>query len=860
MPTDLRAELKKYFGYDNFRNGQEEIIRSVLECNDTLVVMPTGGGKSLCYQLPALVMPGTALVISPLIALMKDQVDALQKAGRPATFINSSLQQHEIESRLHDARLGKYKLIYIAPERLESKRFIAHLKQVKISFLAIDEAHCISEWGHDFRPSYLNISEALSELPKFPVIALTATATPEVRHDIVTSLEIPGAKKFIRGFDRPNLSYITEDTSNKIARAADLINETRTGSTIIYCGSRKRVEEFTSSLREMGIKADGYHAGMAPAVRDNVQNRFINDSSKIIVATNAFGMGIDKPDVRNVIHNDMTQTLEAYYQEAGRAGRDGKESRCYYLFDVGDIFLQEFFINSTYPSEKDIRKVYDELTRYTSSSGKINNFVTADFANEIGLAIRTTASILKLLEREKVIFVQRGSTNPKIRIISERERIKDYIENGGKKAEFLETLLRSVSVDAFRKTVELDLSKMRRKYAVNSETAIDGLRQLAFSQIIEYTPGVNSGGGYTLELSGEKFEELPVDLEALKIRRDRALAKLDVMIEYAETDMCKRNFILAYFGDDSVKGKCGRCSACLGQKKKSKIETSKSKFLKQNIINVVGEYDGKFPGSVITDVIAGKKSKAVKAFSLDELSEFGSGKEFSSSQIKDEIKGLRAKRYLKINDDDYKTLSLNELGKIKTNRIPENGSIMEKFDSNTVFNKLVALRRDIAERAGVVPRGIISDVALRKISEQQPKTEEEMKNISGISQIFVQKFAKLFLSEIDKIKDNPKEQKFSKVAKDTLKLAKQGLTLERIAQRMFANENMASNYIVEVIEGGGAIEVDLTQFVDEEDYLKVKKFIKENPKRHSGKFARIYPESMTSPNLSKGEAVFRTHP
>jgi ATP-dependent DNA helicase RecQ len=254
--VNLNSILKTYFGYDEFRKGQEEIIRSIVNCNDTLVVMPTGGGKSLCYQLPSLVMPGTAIVISPLIALMKDQVDALEIANIPATLINSSLDYQEVTERILHAREGKYKLIYVAPERLESKQFISLLTELNISFIAVDEAHCISEWGHDFRPSYLNINKIFDNIDRTPVIALTATATPDVQEDIIKSLGFKNPNRFVRGFDRQNLSYITETTYLKIERVLDIISDTKKGSTIIYCGSRKRVEQFASELRQYKINAE----------------------------------------------------------------------------------------------------------------------------------------------------------------------------------------------------------------------------------------------------------------------------------------------------------------------------------------------------------------------------------------------------------------------------------------------------------------------------------------------------------------------------------------------------------------------------------------------------------------------------
>jgi ATP-dependent DNA helicase RecQ len=357
--------LKRHFAYTSFRAGQLEIIQSIARLNDTFVVMPTGGGKSLCYQLPALMLDGTALVISPLIALMQDQVRSLDKAGIPACFINSSLGMDEIRRRLTDAREGKYKLVYVAPERLESKQFQEQAQLIPWSFLAVDEAHCVSEWGHDFRPAYLSIASANDALGRLPIIALTATATPEVQTDVVRQLRMPAPARFIRGFDRPNLNYIVEHNHDKTTRLADICAETRTkhpsGSTIVYCGSRKRVDQFTRSLNEYKIPAEPYHAGLGDSFRKAVLERFMGGQTNIIVATNAFGMGVDKPDVRTVVHCDLTLSLEAYYQEAGRAGRDGDEARCIMLYSPADRRLMDFFLQCSFPDTNLVEKMYHIL-------------------------------------------------------------------------------------------------------------------------------------------------------------------------------------------------------------------------------------------------------------------------------------------------------------------------------------------------------------------------------------------------------------------------------------------------------------------------------------------------------------------
>ena len=345
MSDIMKDLLKEYFGYDAFRPLQEEIIGSVLQKRDALVIMPTGGGKSLCYQLPALSMDGVTLVVSPLIALMKDQVDALKANGIPAEFINSTLTYAEIMRVQTQARQGSLKILYLAPERLALPDFQGFLSTLKVSLVAVDEAHCISEWGHDFRPDYRTLGGLRRGMPDTPFIALTATATERVRGDIVSQLGLNRAQQFIASFDRPNLRYEVRPKQRAFEQLVGLLRERKGESAIIYCFSRKDTEEFSDRLQDAGFKALPYHAGMDAETRRRNQERFIRDEVDVIAATIAFGMGIDKPDVRLVVHQELPKTLEAYYQQTGRAGRDGLPSDCVLFYSYGDKIKQDFFIN-----------------------------------------------------------------------------------------------------------------------------------------------------------------------------------------------------------------------------------------------------------------------------------------------------------------------------------------------------------------------------------------------------------------------------------------------------------------------------------------------------------------------------------
>src|ERR1700726_2458529 len=369
---DAQPALEKYFGFREFREPQGEVISGILNGQDVFVVMPTGGGKSLCYQLPAILLDGVTVVVSPLVALMKDQVDALVARGLSATLINSTISAGEQQQRIRRMREGEFKLVYIAPERFRSRSFLQALGQITIGLFAIDEAHCISQWGHDFRPDYFRLGTVLEELGRPQVAAFTATATPEVRTDIVDRLGLSQPKIFVAGFARPNLRFmVTEMTgeSQKYTRLRELIGRHRTG--IVYCATRKRVDQVSDQLQSWGIRVARYHGGIDDDAREAAQNRFTQNDCDVVVATNAFGMGIDRADLRFVAHFEIPGSIEAYYQEAGRAGRDGELAECELLFNYADTRVQEFFIDGSNPSVELIRRLYLLLSQLANETADV---------------------------------------------------------------------------------------------------------------------------------------------------------------------------------------------------------------------------------------------------------------------------------------------------------------------------------------------------------------------------------------------------------------------------------------------------------------------------------------------------------
>jgi ATP-dependent DNA helicase RecQ len=547
---------------------QEEIIEAILQGNDVLALLPTGGGKSICFQVPAMAREGICLVVSPLIALMKDQVEGLRRRSITAFAIYSGMSRKEVITTLKTASGSNCKFLYVSPERLETRLFLEYLPALNVNLIAVDEAHCISQWGYDFRPPYLRISALREELPDVPVLALTASATRKVQLDICEKLQFKNEKIFRQSFERPKLSYSVFNTPAKIIKLTEILKKVQ-GTGIVYCKSRKRTREISEQLNAYGIHADYYHAGLSADERNSRQESWIKNQVRVIVCTNAFGMGIDKPDVRTVVHYDMPDSIENYYQEAGRAGRDTLNAFAVLLYQDKDLEQLKEQVELRFPGLENIRVVYQSLMNYLqlpteTGEGNYYDFDLADFAGKFKLAPQLVVNALKALEQEgRLSFSETIFVSAKVGFTCNKEMLYQFEKDKPAFEPVIKTLLRSYE-GIFDQEVNIQEKSIAHRLKKELAEVKQLLTQLAQYKVISYQPVKDTPQIYFLQ-NRVKGENLQIDLQRYNERKKAYKIRIEAMIGYAHQQECRSQLIGNYFGDEAIKP-CGICDNCLRKK------------------------------------------------------------------------------------------------------------------------------------------------------------------------------------------------------------------------------------------------------------------------------------------------------
>ena len=584
--SEQRKLLKKFWGYDTFRPLQEEIINSVLQGHDTLALLPTGGGKSLCYQLPALIREGVCLVVSPLIALMKDQVQKLNDRHLKAACIVSGMPRHVVSGVLMGAVSGTIKYLYVSPERLRQQIFIEHFRRMKVGMIAVDEAHCISQWGYDFRPPYLQIAAIRVYHPQAPVIALTATATPAVANDICQRLGMIDCRRFQSSFVRPNLAYMVLNAGDKNHRLLRIVRRVG-GSGIIYMRNRRGTQNVARFLEASGVSVTFYHAGLDAAERDRRQAIWMTGRCEVMVATNAFGMGIDKPDVRFVIHMDIPDSLEAYFQEAGRAGRDGEKSYAVLLCDASDVERLYRDIDNDFPEVKQIRNVYKALCNYYrlpvgGGADSQFNFDIEKICSAYNFSPRGFYGACKILEREGLIAIpELEDTSSTVYIPVARDELYRFQVNHQRLGDMLQTVIRMYPglMDC---AVPVDERKIASKCYTTSVEVVQMLQQLHEMHILQYRPQPLTPQIFFLSERIDEHSIYPSE-QNYTMLKESARQRIKSIVDYiANSKLCRSRQLVAYFGEQT-EAKCGVCDVCLrNTSRPSDIPTAVEKLLEKS--------------------------------------------------------------------------------------------------------------------------------------------------------------------------------------------------------------------------------------------------------------------------------------
>ncbi len=781
---DLHRLLKATFGHAGFRQGQEDVVRAVVAGENSLVVMPTGAGKSLCYQLPALARPGVTLVVSPLIALMKDQVDSLQARGVAATCINSSITPSERRLRIQGLIDGRWRLVYVAPERF-TPHFLQQIRGADIGLLAIDEAHCVSEWGHDFRPDYLRLGRVRQQLGQPPTIALTATATPQVQRDIVRLVGIAGCRRFVLGFDRRNIALQVHSCSSAQQKLAWLPRLLPSGSALVYCATRRNVERVVRSLRDAGVSAGMYHGGMDHPDRVRVQDAFMQGRVPVVVATNAFGMGVDKADIRCIVHYDIPGSVEAYYQEIGRAGRDGQPALATLLFQPSDRRIQEFFVRNAHPDAAVVERVYEQLlSDWRAQPGgdavveahreRLASFLPSDAGGE-----HAASACLRVLERQGWL-----------RRISARERpgavqlckVPDAPPKG-LSGRLFENVVARLG-DHPGESWVLQPARICRDLGIDRHQLLAALRGLESRGLLSYTAPRPVGAVQLLRPD----HPLELDHQALDHRRKFDLDKVERMVGYVHAG-CRRHYLLSYFGEKPPFQRCGSCDACRSQKalatSAAGADPEQLRSLR-GLLACIQRVKGEYTPSMVAKVLTGSQDRSVRALRLDRLVTHGLLSSWSVAEVEALIEaavhgGLLQRRHVTrpvqgrprtyavvgLTDDGRRHLSeragqpvldlpRSVLQALRRSRPRSSASASMARGpgapspgiSTDLLHHLQQVRRQVARAADVPAYVVASNRTLTDIAARRPDTRQTMLAVHGMGPKRFQRFGQQLLDAV----------------------------------------------------------------------------------------------------------------
>ncbi|MEZ4319338.1 MAG: ATP-dependent DNA helicase RecQ [Myxococcota bacterium] len=771
---DLERLLLDRFGFGEFRPGQRQICAHVAAGGDALVVMPTGAGKSLCYQVPALARGGLTVVVSPLIALMKDQVDSLVEKGVRATFLNSSISSEEYKQRSDAVRAGEIELLYVAPERF-SPRFLQWLASVDVRLLAIDEAHCLSQWGHDFRPDYLRLGKVREALGHVPTVALTATATPEVQRDIVQTLRIEQGEVFIRGFDRENLVLEVLAVDSKKHKDGLLSELVTPGPSIVYAATRKNVERATQALRESGVRAGMYHAGLDPSDRTRVQDDFMSGRVPVVVATNAFGMGIDKRDIRNIVHYDMPGTVEAYYQEIGRAGRDGRMSRAVLLHHATDRRIHEFFINTSHPPVDWVHGVWRWLLARNENPVfvRMEDLSARAMPEEAG--DRGASAVVNILRREGRVRKIAPSDRAALLRITSLPREKPTGHRGA-----IWNLLNVRQLDV-GDALQFYPDDWGRELGIERVQLLAALRGLEERGVLRLQTGGRIGG---IELVDAE-RPLELDEKRMRERRNREYRKLDRMEAYTGST-CRRRFIVEYFGEKAPFESCGSCDACragVTALEIARVLTPDEKTVVLKALSAVARmerHSGKrgFGIDLIARTLTGSRDQKLTKWGFETLSTFGllaapaCRPGWTLGEVADLLEALVVAECLESNyvtrqingkEVTYKECAmarrgwevLKGQGPDLTLVFPHARKLSRKRPATTVetlpgdlMAMLKETRRQLADTRNIPAYVVASNKTLEDMARLRPTTKRAMLSVHGMGPVRFERYGSPFIDAI----------------------------------------------------------------------------------------------------------------